>query len=203
MFSHATPKERLGYAALATVLLLFAGYVGARHLKRPATISIEQAAQPGETLTIDVAGAVRKPGVVRLDSGARVQDALDRAGGPSDEADLSRLNLAAPLVDGSQLVVPSANDAHAPVAGAYRGGGSTGYAKTEESPAPSSEGTGVSLSLASARELESVPGIGPATAARILEYRASHGGFRAVDELLAVKGIGPKKLEQMRPYLRP
>ncbi|MCB8933745.1 MAG: helix-hairpin-helix domain-containing protein [Chthonomonadaceae bacterium] len=204
MFAHATSKERLGYAALATVLLLFAGYVGARHLKRPATIAVEQVAPAQGSVAVDVAGAVAKPGVVRLPSGARVQAAIDRAGGPTDQADLARLNLAAPLVDGSQLVVPTKNDQSTKVADRYGGGTSSAYEKVEETlPASTSNGAGVSLSLASAKELESVPGIGPATASRIVEYRASHGGFRSVDELMAVKGIGPKKLEQMRPYLKP
>ncbi|MCO5297843.1 MAG: helix-hairpin-helix domain-containing protein [Fimbriimonadaceae bacterium] len=204
MFAHATSKERLGYAALATVLLLFAGYVGARHLKRPATIAVEQVAPAQGSVAVDVAGAVAKPGVVRLPSGARVQAAIDRAGGPTDQADLARLNLAAPLVDGSQLVVPTKNDQSTKVADRYGGGTSSAYEKVEQTlPTAQSNGAGVSLSLASAKELESVPGIGPATAARIVEYRASHGGFRSVDELMAVKGIGPKKLEQMRPYLKP
>lgn len=205
MFAHVTPKERMGYAVLATLLLVFAGYVGARHLKRPAPIAIQGTALPAGQLTLDVSGAVRNPGVVLLEPGSRVQQAIERAGGPTDQADLASVNLAAPVIDGSQLVIPTKNDRSAAVADAYRGGGSSAYQKVDETLAggSASQGSGISLSRASAKELESVPGIGPATAARILEYRAAHGGFRSVDELMAIKGIGPKKLEQMRPHLRP
>ena len=212
MLSHLSAKERLGYTAIAALLLMFAGYVGARHLKQPSPIVIAGAGGATAEVAIDVAGAVRQPGLHRLAQGARVSDAIRAAGGATEAADTARLNLAAPVQDGSQLVVPSRNDASAQVASGYAGGSSKAYDSVERPSAtarPASPSTStapgglVSLSRGSAKELESVPGIGPATSARILEYRGSHGGFRSVDELLAIKGIGPKKLEQMRRFLSP
>lgn len=215
MLSHLSSKERLGYTAIAALLLMFAGYVGARHLKQPTPIVISGAFEgpsAGAQVAVDVAGAVKQPGLQRLASGSRVSDAIRSAGGATEAADTARINLAAPLQDGTQLVVPSRNDSAAQVAAVYAGGSVKTYENANVPPsansgrAPAGQPTPgglVSLSAGSAKELEAVPGIGPATSARILEYRASHGGFRSVDELLAIKGIGPKKLEQMRRFLRP
>lgn len=217
MLSHLSSKERLGYSAIAALLMMFAGYVGARHLKQPSPIEISGAVagaggESSSQVAVDVVGAVARPGVLHLPGGSRVSDAIEAAGGGTPAADTMRLNLAAILLDGSQLTVPSKNDASAKVEAPYQGGSSSLYAKASEPAAgsPSQRADAgsapnglVSLSSGSAKELESVPGIGPATSARILEYRATHGAFRSVDELLAIKGIGPKKLEQMRRYLKP
>lgn len=196
MLSHLSPRERLGYAALAAILLFFAGYVGARHLKQPAPITIQgltgSEAASGQAI-VHVSGAVKNPGTVTLDANGRVQDAIAMAGGASSDANLDAINLAAKVIDGAQINVP----------GKGQEVSSASESVQSALPVASSPGGAISLSTASAKELESVPGIGPATSARILEYRAANGGFRTVDELIAVKGIGPKRLEQLRPYVRP
>lgn len=149
-------------------------------------------------VVVHVAGAVVRPGVVRLPGGARVADAVDAAGGLRPDADLDRLNLAAPLADGQRVWVPvtghepPAEVAPASPPAAAPGGG-----------ASSAEGaTVVDLNTATAEQLESLPGIGPATAQAILDHRRRIGRFRAVDELLDVRGIGPSKLEQLRAWVR-
>jgi competence protein ComEA len=152
---------------------------------------------------VHVAGAVRKPGLVTLASDRRVKDALDAAGGAVRGADLGRLNLAERLVDGTQIYVPLIGEELPDSAVSVpRSEGSapaaTRIARDRQSLAPNS----ISINAASAAELDLLPGIGPATAAKIIEYRASRGGFKSVDELVEVKGIGPKKLAQIRPYVR-
>ena len=147
-------------------------------------------------LYVHVAGAVRRPGLIRLPSGSRVAGAIERAGGPTRRADLTLVNLAARVQDGQQIVVPVAGAA-AGVAGAAAGaaggaaaGGSGGGAK-------------IHLSSATAEQLDEVDGIGPTLAARILEYRDAHGGFRSLEELAEVEGIGEKRLATLRDALQP
>ncbi len=161
------------------------------------------AATPSGELTVHVVGLVKKPGLYKLPTGSRVQDAIDRAGGPGAHADLESINLAQRLEDGVQIRVSKIGTApqvealgsfSAPGGAAGSSSGSRGSAR----PAPKS----ISLNSASAGELDRLPGVGPSTAAKILEYRRAHGGFASIDELLAVKGIGTKKLKDMRPYLR-
>ena len=143
-------------------------------------------ARNGEAL-IHVAGAVKRPGVYRVDSGARVRDAVRLAGGPGSGADLDAINLAARVNDGQQVVVPSRVSAAA--AGAAAAGGS---------PAGP-----VSLGNATAEQLDGLDGVGPAIAKKIIDWRSQHGGFGNVDELDQVPGIGPKKLEALRSQLAP
>jgi competence protein ComEA len=138
----------------------------------------------GTRLVVDVVGAVRRPGVYRLRHGARVQDAVARAGGVTARADPVAVNLAAPLVDGEQVVVA----ARGAVGGAASGA------------APSSP---VSLSTATAEQLDALPGIGPVTAQKIVDYRQAHGPFTSVDGLDAIPGIGPAKLAELRPLVVP
>ena len=144
-------------------------------------------------LVVHVVGAVRRPGLYRLREGARVADAVARAGGPNRRADLAALNLAAPLVDGIQVLVPP----RAMVA----------HPSEDVVPAPSSAGVGLgrrlSLATATADELDELPGVGPITAQNILDYRAEHGPFRSVDDLDAVPGIGPARIEQLRDLVTP
>ena len=151
-------------------------------------------AAPSTDLVVHVAGAVGAPGLQRLPVGSRVADAVAAAGGASPGADLGRVNLAAPLADGSQVYVPAAGETipsvAAPPSGPPRPGGGTGDAQ-----AP------VDLNAASEVELEDLPGVGPATAAAIVRYRAEHR-FASVDDLLAVPGIGPAKLEGLRERVR-
>jgi competence protein ComEA len=140
---------------------------------------------------VHVAGAVRTPGVYRLRDGERVQDAVRRAGGPRAGADLNAINLAAKVADGQQVVVPRRGAAGAaPVSG-------TGAGEPGGPPqAP------VSLNSATAEQLDTLDGVGPATAQKILDYRTEHGGFSSVDELDQISGIGEKRLAALRDHVR-
>ncbi len=143
------------------------------------------------TIVVDVAGKVRRPGIVELANGARVVDAIDAAGGAQPRVDLSGLNLARPLVDGEQILVgvPTV---------------SWPSAATSSVPLPTSAASPVALvniNTASESELESLPGIGPVTAAAILAWRTEHGGFTSVDELLEVSGIGDATLADLAPLV--
>jgi competence protein ComEA len=150
------------------------------------------AAQPSRRLlVVHVVGAVRRPGLFRLKDGARVADAVARAGGATRKADLAGLNLAAPLVDGTQVFVPSRVGATSAIAGGAAAQPGTGPARK------------VSLSSATAEELDALPGVGPITAQKILDYRAVHGSFASVDDLDAVPGIGPTRIEQLRDLVTP
>jgi competence protein ComEA len=142
---------------------------------------------PSSRVVVDVVGAVRRPGLYRLAQGSRIADALTRAGGATAKADLAQVNLAAPLADGEQVVVPRRG-----VAAAAAGSGSAGGAA-----AP------VQLSTATLEQLDSLPGVGPVTAQKILDYRQKHGAFQSVDELDAVPGIGPKRLDQLHQLVVP
>jgi competence protein ComEA len=141
----------------------------------------------GSRIYVHVAGAVRRPGLIRLPSGTRVAGALERAGGPTRRADLTLVNLAARVQDGQQIVVPVAGVAGGP---ATAGSGDLPGAK-------------IHLSTATADQLDEVDGIGPTLAERIVEYRDAHGGFRSVDELSEVDGIGEKRLATLRDALQP
>jgi competence protein ComEA len=138
-------------------------------------------------LIVHVAGAVADPGVYRLPAGARVTDALKEAGGPTDKADQNRINLAAMLADGQQVVVPSkvpASGVPAIAAGA-----------TEEGP--------ISLGTATEADLETIDGIGPVTAADIIEYRDANGGVGSIEQLDEVPGIGPATIAALSERLQP
>jgi len=146
---------------------------------------------PHARVVIDVVGAVRRPGLYRLEQGSRIADAVARAGGATPRAMLAQVNLAAPLADGEQVVIPKRGVPTAGVSGAA--GSSAGAGAT----AP------VQLSTATLEQLDSLPGVGPATAQKILDYRAKHGAFSSVEELDAVPGIGPKRLDQLRDLVVP
>jgi competence protein ComEA len=152
-------------------------------------------------LQIHVAGAVREPGVVPLPDGARVVDAIGAAGGQTEDADLARLNLAAPVVDGTRVYVPAAGEEVPVVLGdpVPPAGSPAGSAVGDQQGAGSGGGDGadgavIDLNTATAAELESLPGIGPKTAADIIAHRTDSGPFSSPDDLLEVSGIGPKKL---------
>jgi len=135
-------------------------------------------------LVVHVAGAVARPGVYRVAAGARVADAVDVAGGALADADVHRLNLAAPVVDGERVYVPRVGEV---VPLALDGGSSA------DDPAGP-----LDLNTATLEQLDALPGVGPATAQAIVDERERRGGFRSVEELLDVRGIGPAKLEQLR-----
>jgi competence protein ComEA len=132
-------------------------------------------------LVVDVAGAVRRPGLYRLPPGARVADAVARAGGLTRHADSTLVNLAAPLADGEQVLVSAQGGA---AAAAAAGGG-----------APLAP---VHLNSAGAEELDSLPGVGPVTAQKIVAYRGQHGPFTSLDGLDAIPGIGPARIESLK-----
>lgn len=143
------------------------------------------AASTVEVVVLHVLGAVSQPGIVEVPLGARVVDAIAAAGGPTDEADLGGVNLARVVADGEQLRVPRVGEVPAASPGAPAGSGAA------------SDGR-VNLNTADAAALETLPGIGPAIAARIIAWRDENGPFRSVDELTAVSGIGEKTLAGLR-----
>jgi competence protein ComEA len=141
---------------------------------------------------VDVVGAVRRPGVYTLRTGQRVQDAIRRAGGPRPGADLQAVNLAAKVADAQQIVVPRRAGAGAVAASP---GGAAGAGAVPG-------GAPVSLNTATLEQLDTLAGVGPATAQKILEFRQQHGGFGSVDDLAQVSGIGPKRLEALRTQVQ-
>jgi competence protein ComEA len=202
--------ELAGLVAVIVVTLAGAGLWYTRSLPRPVQIGAPVAgaaagganssgaaaagastsASPSATpVIVDVSGWVKDPGVYEFVRGDRVIDAVNRAGGARRGADLTAINLAALLTDGSQVVIPKAG------AGATGTGGRT----------PGSTGAGgtplVNINSAGESELESLSGIGPVLASAIIQYRTQHGPFHAVDDLLDVSGIGPATLEKLRPQI--
>jgi competence protein ComEA len=148
--------------------------------------SASASASASTTFIVDVTGAVRRPGVFEFAPGDRVIDAVERAGGALDKADLTLLNLAAPLTDGQQILVPK-KGAPVPAGAAVPGTvpGSTG-------------GALVNINTADEPTLETLNGVGPVLAAAIIQYRTEHGPFASIDQLDEVSGIGPATLEDLR-----
>jgi competence protein ComEA len=141
-------------------------------------------------VVVDVTGAVQKPGVYRLPEGSRVEEAVQRAGGATGKAELDSLNLAARLADGQQVVVPER------IPGAPPGAPVAAAAGAEE------DGP-ISLSTATAAELDTIDGIGPVTAEDIIKFREEHGGLSSVDQLDQISGIGPATMEALSERLQP
>lgn len=182
---------RIGLAIVAIVAAVVVVFAVARAIDErtaPAIIIDNTLVQPG--IVVDLRGEVANPGVYELPAGSRLDDAVVAAGGLADGADLTQLNLAARLQDGSVVTVPgvaalaasdaSTDDAAAAVAGGDQPGGI------------------VNLNLASAAELETLPGIGEVTAGRIIDYREANGPFRSVDDLVHVQGISMKTINALR-----
>ena len=165
-------------------------------------VSVQRAGR----LMVHVAGAVRRPGVYELPAGARVDDALRRAGGARGRADLTAVNLAAKLEDGRQVLVPehaaapagSTSVAGASASAAANGGATGRGAAAGGAVAPAAP---VNLNTATLEQLDTLDGVGPGIAQRILGYRRQHGGFARVEELGEVPGIGPKRLATLTPLV--
>ena len=183
--------------SLALALLILVGQrfaqAGTAHEPDLAAAPLEPVTEtPARTaLVVHVVGEVRRPGLYRLRDGSRIADAVRRAGGARHGADLAALNLAAPLVDGVQVLVPSRVVGAATSPGASAAGDGTAVASV------------VSLSSATVEDLDELPGVGPITAQKIVDYRAEHGPFASVDDLDAVPGIGPTRIEQLRDLVTP
>jgi competence protein ComEA len=193
-------RRPLLVAAVALVLILLAGRfvlgagttTPAAPLPPPPTEGAGVTGLPSGRVVVDVVGAVRQPGLYRLEQGSRIADAVARAGGATRKADLAMINLAAPLADGEQVVVPKRGPPGAAV------GGTGGAAGTPGVPAGP-----VHLNTATLEQLDSLPGVGPVTAQKILDYRQEHGAFSSVDELDAVPGIGPARMDTLRDLVAP
>jgi competence protein ComEA len=179
-------------AAITVVIVVVLLALAGRLLLRSREASVPppvRLAAPATTaraaaLVVHVAGAVRRPGLYRLRQGSRVADAVARAGGPARMAQLELVNLAARIADGEQIVVPRRGAAVAAAAGGSAAGP-------------------VHLNTATLEQLDALPGVGPVTAQKILDYRQAHGAFSSVDELDAVPGIGPARLADLRSLVAP
>ena len=152
----------------------------------------------GEVL-VQVAGEVARPGVYRVPAGARVNEVVQRAGGLTRRADQAGVNLVARVQDGQQVIVPRRGPGGAAVASAGSAGATGGAA----GGSGGSSGGPVSLSSATVAQLDGLDGIGPTLAQRIVDYRQAHGGFRSVDQLRDVSGIGDKRFEALRKAVTP
>lgn len=191
--------ELVGLVLLLGLLLGGAGLWYVRSLPKPVQVRAEPAApaedapapasptaEP-ELVLVDIAGWVRNPGVYEFTAGDRVVDAIEAAGGARPGAALELLNLAAPLADGTQILVTRA--------------GETAPGAAPGTAAPGAVGSGsalVNINTATATELEALPGVGEVIAQRIVDYRTANGPFGSVDDLLEVSGIGDATLEAMR-----
>jgi competence protein ComEA len=186
----ADRRRLLVVAAVVLALLVLGGRAlhGSSHASIPPPVRVARAtAKPrASELFVDVVGAVRRPGLYRIGQGSRVADAVRRAGGATPKAQLELVNLAALVADGEQVVVPR----RAGVVGVGSAGAS----------APSGP---VHLNSATIEQLDELPGVGPVTAQKIVDYRTAHGGFSSVDELDAVPGIGPARLADLRALVAP
>jgi competence protein ComEA len=190
-----TRRQLFGAAAAVAVLLLLVlrhldgGGANAAPAVTPVQAPAPAKSAPAKLLVVDVAGAVRRPGLYRLRDGSRIDDAIASAGGPTAKAQLDAVNLAAPVADGEQVVVP--------------GRGAAGVAAAAAPAAGSSPSAPLDLNSATLEQLEALPGIGPVTAQKILDYRQQHGAFHSITELQGVPGIGPAHMAQLKGLVIP
>lgn len=190
-------QQVLVWSAVGLVILLVGGNYLRGHLSQDgepsAAVTLAQSTSAANTaasspalIKVHIAGAVAWPGLYELEEGSRVDDAIARAGGALEGADLSRVNLAAKLADGQQIVVPFVGEPAVSAADA----GMTGGASAFEAK--------VNINTASPQQLEEIDGVGPKTAEKIVAYRDEHDGFKNIEELMEVPGIGPSKFESMQ-----
>ena len=192
--SELSRRQLLGGAvAVVVVLVLVVRHLGGGGTAAPAVtpLRVSGPARPAtaKLLVVDVAGAVRRPGLYRLRSGSRIDDAIAAAGGVTAKAQLDAVNLAAPIADGEQVVVP--------------GRGAGGVAAATPPAAGSSPSAPLDLNTATLEQLDGLPGIGPVTAQKIVDFRQEHGAFHAVAELEGVPGIGAGRLAQLKGLVIP
>ncbi|WP_293787355.1 ComEA family DNA-binding protein [uncultured Aeromicrobium sp.] len=186
---HARVRDRhlalVAIAGIAVLVLVGWWVLGGRPESVDESVPVappaESATAPAEELVVDVVGAVARPGIVTVPPGSRVHEAIEAAGGLVGQPDTTSLNMARELNDGEQLLVGIV----APAAG----------------PSGAGEGQALDLNRADQSALEELPGIGPVTAAAILDWRAENGSFRSVDDLLDVKGIGEATLAELRDHV--
>ena len=183
-------RRVVGALAVLAALGLLGGYgVAMRARPKAAKISLSSPrpdARSARAIYVHVGGEVERPGLYELGEGARVNDAVAAAGGSTPKADLDGLNLAAKVKDGDKVLVPKRASPGAP------------GASTPGTAAAADGSSLVNLNAATVADLETLPGIGPALAERIIAYRTEHGGFRRVEDLLEVSGIGPTKFEDLK-----
>src|SRR5215207_840798 len=204
-------SQLIVYGAVAVVLLLvgarwvrsgdsqgepagdvaYSGPVASAGGEATGTLAVD--AEGGADVVVDVAGAVVNPGVYRLPAGSRVNDAVQRAGGATARAEIEAINRAARLTDGQQVIVP---ERVAGAAGSVASAAAVGDA-TAEATGP------ISIGTASPEELDTIEGIGPVTAQKILEYRDQYGGIASIEQLDEIDGIGPATMEALRSRLQP
>ncbi len=188
-------QQLIVWAAVGLVILLIgANYLRgqisstAREENAPVTAELKETRTTASRLKVHVIGAVAKPGLYEVDAGSRVADALEKAGGATPNADLDKVNLAAKITDGQQLAVPE------------KGAGGAASSGGQSAGAPTAAGANqpINLNTASLDDLNLLDGIGPKTAQKIIDYREANGGFKSIEELMEVPGIGPAKFEQLK-----
>jgi competence protein ComEA len=182
-----------GAAAAAVLVLLLVRHLGGGGSAAPTVTPVQPVAKPKtaapKLVVVDVAVAVRRPGLYRLREGSRIDDAIASAGGATSKAQLGAVNLAAPVADGEQILVP--------------GRGVAGVPAPSPAAAGSSPSAPLDLNSSTLEQLENLPGIGPVTAQKILDYRQQHGAFHSVTELQGVPGIGPAHMAQLKGLVIP
>ncbi len=178
-------------AILAAVIVVFAAARAIDERTAPPIVIDNTLVQPG--IVVDLRGEVANPGVYELPASSRLDDVIVAAGGLTEEADLTQLNLASRLQDGSIVTVPSF--AALAATSSSEAGEPTG------SPAGSGQGSLINLNTASAVELESLPGVGEVTAGRIIDYREANGSFRSVDDLVHVQGLSMNTVNALREFV--
>ena len=201
-------KQKIVSAAIITLLILAAlflflfrtGNQNEKEMMKPNDTESQTSIQSDEStdvIIVDVAGEVENPSVIELPTESRINDAIQAAGGLTAQADTSQINRAAILSDGEKIFIPTKptppNTTNLPTTGAGSSNGETDVGNPTNSL--------ININYASAAELQEVPGIGPVTSAKIIQYRLDHGQFRKLDEIKKVSGIGDKTYEKMKPFI--